>query len=74
MNTDAIHTLCCTGLVGSYLYSGREYLDAKVFLLYSFHCLFHTLLVGLCFSVVIGRLVPVSSTPHGASTPGLSTP
>ena len=29
MNTDAIHTLCCTGLVGSYLYSGREYLDAS---------------------------------------------
>ena len=47
MNTDAIH-IVSTGLVGSYLYSGREYPDAKVFLLYSFHCLFHTLSVGLC--------------------------
>lgn len=72
MNTDAIH-IVSTGLVGSYLYSGREYPDAKVFLLYSFHCLFHVY-GGTVYVVVIGRLVPVSSTPHGASTPGLSTP
>ena len=29
---------------------------------------------GTVYVVVIGRLVPVSSTPRGASTPGLSTP
>ena len=39
MNTSTVNIV--TGLVGSYLYSGREYQDAKVFLLYSFHCLFH---------------------------------